>query len=88
MLVYPRVKVTKKEVLRRRDTGDDGLRSEYLVQKIVIPINVPTPKKGDALSWFIIYTTEEKLETKIDFVIPKSSNILQMSIMSWFLRDK
>ena len=38
--------VTKKEVLKRRDTGDDGLRSEYLVQKIVIPINVPTPKKG------------------------------------------
>ena len=50
MLVYPRGKVTKKEVLRRRDTGDDGLRSEYLVQKIVIPINVPTPKKGEALS--------------------------------------
>lgn len=38
--------MTKKEVLKRRDTGDDGLRSEYLVRKIIIPINVSTPKKG------------------------------------------
>lgn len=39
--------ITTKEVLKRRDVGPHGLHSEYLVRKIVVPIGVPAPVKGE-----------------------------------------
>ena len=39
--------ITTKEVLERKDVGPWGLRSEYLVRHIVVPLGVPCqPKKG------------------------------------------
>ncbi|CAH1794354.1 unnamed protein product, partial [Owenia fusiformis] len=37
--------ITTKELLKRRDVGLFSLRSEYLVRKIVVPINMPEVKK-------------------------------------------
>ena len=39
--------VVTTEVIKRREVGTYGLRSEYLIRKIVVPLNVPEePKRG------------------------------------------
>lgn len=38
--------ITTKELLKRRDVGRDGLRSEFLVRKIVVPLGLPSQPKG------------------------------------------
>jgi hypothetical protein len=39
--------ITTTELLKRRDVPPHGLRSEYLVRKIVVPISVPTHHRGE-----------------------------------------
>ena len=44
--------VVTTEVIKRREVGTYGLRSEYLVRKIVVPLNVPDePKRGKDRSY-------------------------------------
>lgn len=38
--------ITTTKILKRRDVGPYGLRSEFLVRKIVIPISVPSQPRG------------------------------------------
>ena len=38
--------ITTKELLKRRDAEPYGLRSEYLVREIVVPLGVPAQPKG------------------------------------------
>ena len=38
--------ITTKELLKRRDVGPYGLRSEFLVRKILVPIGVPSQPRG------------------------------------------
>ena len=39
--------ITTTELLKRRDIGPYGLRSEYLVRKIIVPLGVPEQPKGN-----------------------------------------
>ncbi|XP_071108199.1 nucleosome-remodeling factor subunit BPTF-like [Haliotis cracherodii] len=43
--VSTETEITTTELLKRRDVGPYGLRSEFLVRKIVVPIGVPTQPK-------------------------------------------
>lgn len=39
--------VVTTEVIKRRDVGSYGLRSEYLIRKIIVPLSMPEePKRG------------------------------------------
>jgi nucleosome-remodeling factor subunit BPTF len=38
--------ITTTELLKRRDTGPNGLRSEFLVRKIVVPLGITSQPKG------------------------------------------
>jgi nucleosome-remodeling factor subunit BPTF len=40
------IEITTTELLKRRDVGPYGLRSEFLVRKIIVPIGLPQPPKG------------------------------------------
>ncbi len=40
--------ITTTELLKRRDIGQFGLRSEYLVRKIVVPIGMPSQPKRES----------------------------------------
>ena len=44
--VTTETEITTTELLKRRDIGAYGLRSEFLVRKIIVPLNVPTQQKG------------------------------------------
>ena len=44
--VSTETEITTTELLKRREVGADGLRSEYLVRKIVVPLGVPEKPKG------------------------------------------
>lgn len=47
--------ITTTELLKRRDIGPYGLRSEFLVRKIIVPLGVPQQPKGNTpLVKFII----------------------------------
>lgn len=39
--------ITTTELLKRRDIGPHGLRSEFLVRKIIVPLGVPEQPKGN-----------------------------------------
>ena len=39
--------ITTTELLKRRDTGPQGIRSEFLVRKIVVPLGIASQPKGD-----------------------------------------
>ena len=45
--------ITTTELLKRREVGIDGLRSEFLVRKIVVPLGVPEKPKGKLCSTII-----------------------------------
>lgn len=47
--------ITTTKILKRRDVGPYGLRSEFLVRKIVIPISVPSQPRGKYISCIIFY---------------------------------
>lgn len=53
--------ITTTKLLKRRDVGPFGLRSEFLVRKIVIPISVPSQPRGTCelnichLLWLSLY---------------------------------
>lgn len=44
--VSTETEITTTELLKRREAGMDGLRSEFLVRKIVVPLGVPDKPKG------------------------------------------
>ena len=44
--VSTETEITTTELLKRRDIGPHGLRSEFLVRKIVVPLGVPQQPKG------------------------------------------
>lgn len=44
--VSTETEITTTELLKRREIGTDGLRSEFLVRKIVVPLGVPEKPKG------------------------------------------
>ena len=46
--VSTETEITTTELLKRRDIGAYGLRSEYLVRKIVVPIGLPAQPKGQS----------------------------------------
>ena len=39
--------ITTTELLKRKDIGPHGLRSEFLVRKIIVPLGVPQQPKGE-----------------------------------------
>ncbi|OWF46473.1 nucleosome-remodeling factor subunit NURF301-like isoform X2 [Mizuhopecten yessoensis] len=43
--VSTETEITTKELLKRRDVGRDGLRSEFQVRKIVVPLGLPSQPK-------------------------------------------
>lgn len=52
--------ITTTKLLKRRDIGPFGLRSEFLVRKIVIPISVPSQPRGMSelcLSFLVVIFT-------------------------------
>lgn len=38
--------ITTTEIIKRRDVGPYGLRSEYCIRKIICPLGVPETPKG------------------------------------------
>ena len=38
--------ITTTEIIKRRDVGPYGIRSEYCIRKIICPIGVPEAPKG------------------------------------------
>lgn len=38
--------ITTTEIIKRRDVGPYGIRSEYCIRKIICPIGVPETPKG------------------------------------------
>ena len=49
--------ITTTELLKRRDTGPQGIRSEFLVRKIVVPLGIASQPKGDFAVVFDIFFT-------------------------------
>ncbi len=47
--------ITTQEVLKRRDIGLHGLRSEFLVRKIVVPIGVTESERKGKLKYFLCF---------------------------------
>ena len=50
--------ITTTELLKRREVGVDGLRSEFLVRKIVVPLGVPHKPKGEGYIQIHFYKTK------------------------------
>lgn len=50
--VSTETEITTTELLKRRDIGPYGLRSEYLVRKIIVPLGVPEQPKGELVTSF------------------------------------
>jgi len=48
--------ITTTEILKRRDIPPYGLRSEYLVRKIVVPINVPEKPRGRLMYFRMMFS--------------------------------
>ena len=46
--VSTETEITTTELLKRRDIGPYGLRSEFLVRKIVVPIGLPSQQRGES----------------------------------------
>lgn len=53
-IIYPLVttetsdtEITTTEIIKRRDVGPYGIRSEYCIRKIICPLGVPETPKGD-----------------------------------------
>lgn len=42
--------ITTTEIIKRRDVGPYGIRSEYCIRKIICPLGVPEAPKGKAAS--------------------------------------
>lgn len=42
--------ITTTEIIKRRDVGPYGIRSEYCIRKIICPLGVPDTPKGKANS--------------------------------------
>lgn len=42
--------ITTTEIIKRRDVGPYGIRSEYCIRKIICPLGVPETPKGNANS--------------------------------------
>lgn len=40
------LEITTTEIIKRRDVGPYGIRSEYCIRKIICPIGVPETPKG------------------------------------------
>lgn len=40
--------ITTTEIIKRRDVGPYGIRSEYCIRKIICPLGVPETPKGNA----------------------------------------
>lgn len=40
--------ITTTEIIKRRDVGPYGIRSEYCIRKIICPIGVPETPKGES----------------------------------------
>lgn len=51
--VSTETEITTTELLKRREVGLDGLRSEFLVRKIVVPLGVPDKPKGMLQVYFL-----------------------------------
>jgi len=39
--------ITTTEIIKRRDVGPYGIRSEYCIRKIICPLGVPETPKGE-----------------------------------------
>jgi hypothetical protein len=50
--VTTETEVQTSEILKRRDLAPFGIRSEYLVRRIIVPIEVPSKPRGIALFFF------------------------------------
>lgn len=53
-IIYPLIttetsdtEITTTEIIKRRDVGPYGIRSEYCIRKIICPLGVPETPKGD-----------------------------------------
>lgn len=51
--------ITTTEIIKRRDVGPYGIRSEYCIRKIICPLGVPETPKGEM--YFFIPDTEERI---------------------------
>lgn len=57
--------ITTTKILKRRDVGPYGLRSEFLVRKIVIPISVPSQPRGNYIMTIIYVITDVIRKTPV-----------------------
>lgn len=46
--------ITTTELLKRRDTGPQAIRSEFLVRKIVVPLGIASQPKGDFVIFVVV----------------------------------
>lgn len=44
--------ITTTEIIKRRDVGPYGIRSEYCIRKIICPLGVPETPKGKVLNHY------------------------------------
>lgn len=44
--------ITTTEIIKRRDVGPYGIRSEYCIRKIICPLGVPETPKGETHMFF------------------------------------
>lgn len=51
--------ITTTEIIKRRDVGPYGIRSEYCIRKIICPLGVPETPKGN-IHFFIPVAKERK----------------------------
>lgn len=49
--------ITTTEIIKRRDVGPYGLRSEYCIRKIICPLGVPETPKGELVLFFLLLYT-------------------------------
>ena len=51
--------ITTTEIIKRRDVGPYGIRSEYCIRKIICPLGVPETPKGKEV--FLFSDTEDRV---------------------------
>lgn len=61
------LEITTTEIIKRRDVGPYGIRSEYCMRKIICPIGVPETPKGNYV--YIIPVRYREVYIEGDFVI-------------------
>lgn len=85
--------ITTTEIIKRRDVGPYGIRSEYCIRKIICPLGVPETPKGETHIFFDLkhvsfYDKILKLKFRCLPTVPETHTPQRKGLRSSALRPK